>query len=80
VTPHVAAKTKGSAIDGRTKRHAGYAVSQRIRKQIEEAFGWAKTVGTAAKTMLRGTKRVRFQFAITMSAYNLTRLPKLLAA
>jgi hypothetical protein len=54
VTPHVAAKLKGSAIDGRTTRHAGYAVSQRIRKRIEEAFGWKdKTVGTAAKTMLR---------------------------
>jgi transposase len=80
VTPHVASKIKGSAIDGRTMRHAGYAVSQRIRKQIEEAFGWGKTIGTAAKTMLRGTARVGFQFTLNMAAYNLARLPKLLAA
>ncbi len=80
VTPHVASKVKGSAIDGRTMRHAGYAMSQRIRKQIEEAFGWGKTIGTAAKTMLRGTARVGFQFTLNMAAYNLTRLPKLLAA
>ena len=80
VTPHVAAKVKGSAIDGRTTRHGGYAVSQRIRKRIEEAFGWGKTVGTAAKTMLRGTARVGFQFTLNMAAYNLARLPKLLAA
>ena len=80
VTPHVAAKVKGSAIDGRTTRHTGYAVSQRIRKRIEEAFGWGKTVGTAAKTMLRGTARVGFQFTLNMAAYNLARLPKLLAA
>ncbi len=80
VTPHVAAKVKGSAIDRRTTRHTGYAVSQRIRKQIEEAFGWGKTVGTAAKTMLRGTARVGFQFTLNMAAYNLTRPPKLLAA
>jgi transposase len=80
VTPHVAAKVKGSAIDGRTTRHAGYAVSQKKRKLIEEAFGWGKTVGTAAKTMLRGTLRVGFQFTLNMAAYNLARLPKLLAA
>ena len=51
VTPHVAQNTNGrrSAIDGRTTRHAGYAVSQRIRKRIEEAFGWIKTVGRAAQ-------------------------------
>ena len=80
VTSHVAAKVKGSAIDGRTTRHAGYAVCQRIRKRIEEAFGWGKTVGTAAKTMLRGTGRVGFQFTLNMAAFNLARLPKLLAA
>jgi transposase len=80
VTPHVAAKVKGSAIDARTTRHAGYAVSQKKRKLIEEAFGWGKTVGTAAKTMLRGVARVGFQFTLNMAAYNLARLPKLLAA
>jgi len=79
VTPHVAAKAKGSAIDGRTTRHAGYAISQRIRKRIEEAFGWSKTIGPAAKTMLRGAERVGAQFTLTLAAYNLVRLPKLLA-
>jgi len=80
VTPHVAAKAKGSAIDGRTTRHAGYAISQRIRKRIEEPFGWSKTVGLAAKTMLRGLDRVGAQFTFNLAAYNLVRLPKLLAA
>jgi transposase len=79
-TPHVAAKVKGSAVDGRTTRHAGYAVSQRKRKRIEEAFGWGKTVGTAAKTMLRGVARVGFQFTLNMAAYNLACLPRLLTA
>ena len=80
VTPHVAAKAKGSAIDGRTTRHAGYAVSQRKRKQIEEPFGWGKTVGRLRKTMLRGLARVGAQFTLHMAAYNLARMPRLLAA
>ena len=80
VTPHIAAKKKGSAIDGRTTRHSGYAVSQKKRKQIEEAFGWGKTVGPIRKTMLRGLERVRAQFTLTMAAYNLAKLPRLLAA
>ena len=80
VAPHVAAKIKGSAIDRRTTRHTGYKVSQAIRKRIEEAFGWGKTVGPVAKTMLRGLERVGFQFTITMAVYNLARLPRLLAA
>ena len=79
VTPHVAAKAKGSAIDGRTTRPGGYAVSQRKRKKIEEPFGWGKTVGPIAKTMLRGIKRVGAQFTLTMAAYNLACLPRLLA-
>ena len=79
VTPHIAAKKKGSAIDGRTTRHAGYAVSQKKRKQIEEAFGWGKTIGPIRKTMLRGINRVRAQFTLTMAAYNLAKLPNLLA-
>lgn len=78
VTPHVAAKAQ-SAIDGRTTRHAGYAVSQRRRKLIEEAFGWGKTVGPLRKTMLRGLERVRAQFTLTMAAYNLAKLPALIA-
>ncbi len=80
VTPHVAQKARGSAIDGRTTRHAGYAVSQQRRKKIEEPFGWAKTVGGMAQTVLRGLDRVRARFTLTMVASNLARLPKLLAA
>jgi hypothetical protein len=80
VTPHVAQKARSSAIDGRTTRHPGYAVSQKRRKKIEEPFGWAKTVGPMAPTMLRGVKRVGAQFAFTMAACNLARLPRLLAA
>jgi hypothetical protein len=80
VTPHIAAKAKGSAIDGRTTRHAGYAVSQRKRKLVEEPFGWGKTVGPIRKTMLRGLGHVRAQFTMTMAAYNLAKLPRLMAA
>jgi transposase len=80
VTPHIAAKAKGSAIDARTTRHQGYAMSQKKRKLIEEAFGWGKTVGPVAKTMLRGLDRVRAQFTLTMAAYNLAKLPRLIAA
>ena len=80
VTPHVARKARHSAIDGRTTRHAGYAVSQKRRKKIEEPFGWAKTVGGMAQTMLRGVERVRARFTLTMAACNLARLPRLLAA
>ena len=80
VSPHVAAKAKGSAIDGRTTRHPGYALSQRIRKRIEEPFGWSKTVGPIAKTMLRGLEHVGAQFTLTLATYNLVRLPKLLGA
>jgi len=80
VTPHVAAKTRRSAIDARTTRHAGYATSQRKRKLVEEPFGWGKTVGPLAKTMLRGLGRVGAQFTLTMAAYNLARLPRLLPA
>ncbi len=71
---------KHSAIDGRTTRHAIYAVSQRKRKLIEEAFGWAKTIAGVAKVKVRGFARVRFQFTFAMAAYNLIRMPRLLAA
>jgi len=80
VTPHVAAKARHSAIDGRTTRHASYAISQRKRKLVEEPFGWGKVIGPLAKTMLRGLDRVGAQFTLTMAAYNLARLPRLLAA
>ena len=80
-SPHVAQNTNGrsSAIDGRTTRHAGYAVSQRIRKRIEEAFGWMKTIGGQEKTKFRGRDRVGWAFTLAAAAYNLARLPKLLA-
>ena len=80
VTPHVAQKARHSAIDGRTTRHAGYALSQQRRKKIEEPFGWAKTVGGMAQTVHRGLDRVRARFTLSMAACNLARLPKLLAA
>jgi transposase len=79
VTPHVAAKSRRSAIDGRTTRHASYVVSQRKRKLVEEAFGWAKTIAGMAKVKVRGLPRVRFQFTFAMAAYNLIRMPRLLA-
>jgi transposase len=81
VTPHVAQNTSGrsSAIDGRTTRHGGYAVSQRIRKRIEEAFGWIKTVAGQEKTSFRGRDRVAWGFTFAAAAYNLVRLPKLIA-
>ena len=81
VTPHVAQNTtnRRSAIDGRTTRHGGYTVSQRIRKRIEEAFGWIKTVAGQEKTKLRGVDRVGWAFTFAAAAYNLVRLPTLLA-
>ena len=57
-----------------------YALSQKHRKRIEEAFGWAKTIGGMAQTMYRGVERVRSRFILTMTANNLARLPRLLAA
>ena len=82
VTPHVAQHTTGrrSAIDGRTTRHPGYAVSQRIRKRIEEVFGWGKEIGGMRRTLLRGLERVGWSFKLRVAAYNLIRLPKLIAA
>ncbi|MBW8727285.1 MAG: IS5 family transposase [Inquilinus limosus] len=82
VTPHLAQNTSGrrSAIDRRTTRHAGYGVSQRLRKRIEEAFGWIKTVAGQRKARFRGRDRVGWAFTFAVAAYNLVRLPKLLAA
>jgi transposase len=79
VTPHVAAKIRHSALDGRTTRHAAYAVSQRKRKLVEEAFGWAKTIAGITKVKVRGIDRVRHHFTLAMTAYNLIRMPRLLA-
>jgi transposase len=79
VTPHIAQNTsRRSAIDGRTTRHSGYAISQRIRKRIEEGFGWMKTVGGFRKTKYRGIEKVGWAFTLTAAAYNLVRLPKLM--
>jgi transposase len=79
VTPHVAQKANNSAIDGRTTRHAGYGVSQKKRKLVEEAFAWAKTIAGCAKVKVRGLARVRHHFTLAMAAYNLVRMPRLLA-
>ena len=68
-----------SAIDGRTTRHPVYAVSLRGRKRIEEVFGWIKTVGGLRKTRHRGTALVGWMFTLA-AAYNVVRIPKLLAA
>ena len=78
-TPHVAAKVRHSALDGRTTRHPGYEVSQRIRKRIEEVFGWMKTVGLLRKLRHRGVARVNWIFVFTAAAYNLVRLRTLAA-
>jgi transposase len=88
VTPHIAidghlsktGKARKTAIDGRTLRHAGYTVSQRCRKRIEEVFGWVKSSAGLAKIKLRGRVRVDAAFTMALAAYNLIRLPKLLAA
>jgi transposase len=76
VTPHVAQRNNG-AIDGRTTRHTGYAVSQRKRKRIEEIFGWLKTVGMLRKTRHKGLLRVGWVFTFATAAYNLVRLRNL---
>jgi len=88
VTPHVAIDghlspkgvPRSTAVDGRTTRHRGYAVSQRCRKRIEEVFGWAKSAAGLAKIKLRGRARVEAVFTLALAAYNLIRLPKLLGA
>jgi len=83
ITPHVAqndARPGGSALDARTTRQPGYAVSQWIRKRIEEAFGWMKTVGGLRKTRYRGRERVQMHAYLVGAAYNLIRIARLLAA
>lgn len=88
VTPHIAVDghlspkgvPRSTAIDGRTKRHPGYAVSQRCRKRIEEVFGWIKSSAGLAKVKLRGRRKVEAAFTLGLVAYNLVRLPKLLGA
>jgi len=80
ITPHVAqndARPGGSALDARTTRHPGYAVSQRIRKKVEEAFGWMKTIGGLHKTRYCGRDRVQMHAYLVAAAYNLIRIAKL---
>src|SRR5471030_1295531 len=77
VTPHVAqndGRPGGSAIDARTTRWPGYAVSQQKRKRIEQVFGWGKTVGRIRQAMYRGLERVYQLFVLTQVGYNLTRM------
>jgi hypothetical protein len=80
--PHVAQNTtnRRSAIDRRTTRHPGYAISQQKRKRIEEPFGWIKTAGGLRKTRHRGCRLVEWFFVLTAAAHNLIRIPKLLPA
>jgi len=80
VSPHVARKKRHSAIDGRTVRHTGYVVSQRVRKRVEEIFGWMKTVGGGRKLRYIGLERNFMWAALTSTAYNLVRMAKLLPA
>jgi hypothetical protein len=80
VVPHVAQNTNGrrSAIDGRTTRHESYRVSQRIRKRIEEYFGWMKEIGPMGRVKLRGREKLEWLFTFSAAASNLVRLPGLL--
>jgi transposase len=83
VTPHVAQNVKrsgGSAIDERTTRHAGYAISQKKRKRIEESFGWLKTIALMRKVRHRGVHKVGWVFTFAAAAYNLVRMRNLMAS
>jgi len=83
ITPHVAqnqARPGGSALDARTARHPGYAVSQWIRKRVEEVFGWMKTVGGLRRTRYRGCERVQMHAYLVAAAYNLIRIARLAPA
>jgi len=79
VTPHVA-RRKWSIVDKRTTRHDGYQISQRVRKRIEEIFGWIKTVGGGHKLRYKGVERNQLWAELTTAAYNLVRLARLAAA
>lgn len=78
-TAHVAQNGRGSAIDGRTTRHEGYNVSLKIRKRVEEIFGWMKTIGCLGKLHHRGQERIQGIFTLAAAAYNLIRIRNLLA-
>ena len=78
VTPHVARRTH-SAIDGRTTRHASYGASQKVRKRVEEVFGWMKTVGGLRRTRYRGVERTGLAGYFVATAYNLVRMANLVS-
>jgi hypothetical protein len=78
-TPHVAQNGRGSAIDGRTTRHDGDTVCLKIRKRVEEIFGWMKTIGCLGKLHHRGQERIQGIFTLAAAAYNLIRIRNLLA-
>ena len=88
VTPHIAidghltktGKRRKTAIDKRTLRNVGYDIGQRCRKRIEEVFGWIKTMGGLSQVKVRGLAKVQAMFIFAIVAYNLMRIPKLLAA
>jgi IS5 family transposase len=81
ITPHVAQyEHRASAIDGRTTRHDGYRISQRIRKRVEEIFGWLKSVANFRKTRYRGIERTQLAAHFNGAAYDLLRIAKLTAA
>ncbi len=80
ITPHVAQRSDGSAIDGRTTRHPGYTRSQRARKRVEEIFGWLKTIGSLRKTRYRGLRQVGWMLTFTAVVYNLVRIRNLVEA
>jgi Transposase DDE domain len=88
ITPHIAIDgnvrkngvPRSTAIDRRITRHAGYGISQVIRKRVEEIFGWGKAVGGLTQLKLRGLAKVRAKFTFALAAYDLVRIPKLLAA
>jgi len=77
VTPHIARKRKGSAIDGRTTRHAGYTMRIHVRRRIESIFGWMKTIGGMRKTRFRGLDRVDLHFSLVATADNVMRMARL---
>ena len=88
IAPHVAingtvsktGKTRKTAVPPEVAASLGYAVSQRLRKRIEEGFGWTKTVGGLTQVRVRGLDKVRAVFVFAIAAYNIVRMPKLLAA
>jgi hypothetical protein len=79
-SPRISRRSQWSAVDRRTSRQAGYAISQTKRKRVEEIFGWLKTVAGLRKTHHRGLQRVGWMFTLALAAYNLVRMRNLLPA